>query len=615
MDNDGDLDIVVADANDTPMRYFHNIGTTLKTPVFIERIGIDNPFNGQLTGYRSTPALGDLDNDGDFDLVLTTNTRRQQAGDPSTGTLEYIENTATNLSPFADFDVGSESKPVFADVDGDGDNDVVVGEQDGVLNYFENISLPSGSPAYIQRLNGDNPFNTVSLSGNSAPALADLDGDNDLDVVIGASDGLLHFFQNNNSAYEEQTGENNPFNGLTVLGGTPALADIDNDGDFDAIVGGINGLLQYFENTGIAAAPQYQPRTGSDNPFNAVNEQSRSTPALFDFDSDGDLDLVLGRGGPIDDNNNGSLVYYENTGNSVVPEYIKRNSIDSRYPFNGPGITCGSTSNPINLIDVGDDSAPALADIDGDGDIDVLVGAGPSLNPTCDARNGRLTYYENQCDDCNLSFEERLTADNPFNDINISSFSRPAFGDTDNDGDFDVVVSTPQGLFYFENTSNAARPVYTPRTGADNPFSELTGTAGKGVALADFDGDAKIDLAIVNDDGGTLGLSYFKNIGTAEAPAYSSQGDPTPFTTVNAANANVFSPMLAVADLESTPGPEIVIGSFAGEWFYLKNTGSLANPQYQLQTDLNNPFVDINVGIGGIPSGSYAAPALADGAL
>ena len=150
------------------------------------QVTANGPFEGIIVGSYSTwlsfaaPALVDLDNDGDMDLV---------SGDDS-GTLLYFENTGTSTTPnfvprtgtanpFDGFDVGSDSAPVFGDLDADGDMDVVVGEKDGKLNYFENTGT-STAPVFVQRTGSANLFDGFSIGGYSKPALGDLDNDGTL---------------------------------------------------------------------------------------------------------------------------------------------------------------------------------------------------------------------------------------------------------------------------------------------------------------------------------------------------------------------------------------------------------------------------------------------------
>ncbi len=106
----------------------------------------------------------------------------------SGGTLKYFENTGTGAAPIfvaaagtaSPFDgVGTASAPGFADLDGDGDLDEVVGLGDGTLRYFENTGT-STAPAYLERVGAANPFNGVDVGEQARPSFADVDGDGDL---------------------------------------------------------------------------------------------------------------------------------------------------------------------------------------------------------------------------------------------------------------------------------------------------------------------------------------------------------------------------------------------------------------------------------------------------
>jgi hypothetical protein len=257
--------------------------------------------------------------------------------------------------PFAGIDIGSHSAPVFVDVDGDGDLDVFVGTQDGTLVFYENTGGTT-APAYTVRTGTDNPLDGVDLGDMAAPTFADIDGDGDLDVFVGSADGTISFFENTGTGtdpvFEARTDAANPLAGVDVGSmATPVFADLDGDGDLDAIVGEADGLLNYFENTGSATVPAYVPRTGSNNPLGGVDVGNMSAPALIDIDGDGDLDLVVGEIG-------GTLRYFENTGSATAPEYAEQTGTDNPL--------LGATSGTLSM--------PAFGDIDGDGDLDLLVG-------------------------------------------------------------------------------------------------------------------------------------------------------------------------------------------------------------------------------------------------
>ena len=95
----------------------------------------------------------------------------------------YTVRTGT-ANPWDGIDVGTYSTPTFADIDGDGDLDLVVGENDGNLNYYENTGTAS-DPIYTARTGTANPWDGIDVGGYSNPTFADIDGDGDLDLVVG----------------------------------------------------------------------------------------------------------------------------------------------------------------------------------------------------------------------------------------------------------------------------------------------------------------------------------------------------------------------------------------------------------------------------------------------
>ena len=186
--------------------------------------------------------------------------------------------------PFNGIDVGDSSTVSFGDLDGDGDPDAVVGESDGTINYYENTGTGL-APAYTLRTGTGNPFGGIDVGTFSRPSLADLDGDGDLDAVIGENLGTLNYYENTGTGlaptFTVRTGSANPFTGIDVgVSSATNLVDLDGDGDFDAVVGEDDGTLNYFENTGTTLAPAYVLRTGIVNPFNSIDVGFGSTPEL-----------------------------------------------------------------------------------------------------------------------------------------------------------------------------------------------------------------------------------------------------------------------------------------------------------------------------------------------
>ncbi|MEM8560229.1 MAG: VCBS repeat-containing protein, partial [Bacteroidota bacterium] len=261
---------------------------------------------------------------------------------------------------------GEDSSVSFADIDADGDFDMVYGDKYGAIRFFENVGTPT-SPAF--ELNRDADFFDEFLTNTTiaAPVLVDLDGDGDLEIVSSDYDGVVRYFENVGTPQSirpvERTGSDNPFSGFEEPLDGLEFADIDGDDDFDLITIGTAKFINYYENVGDATAPVFERRTGAANPFADVIRSSGLT--LGDGDGDGDLDLVIGSdGSPVGGR---SLQAYRNVGTPTAPEFMLVPA--ARDPL--------ASVNGLILT-------PEFVDLDGDGDLDLAFG---SLNA--------LRYLEN----------------------------------------------------------------------------------------------------------------------------------------------------------------------------------------------------------------------------
>ena len=236
-DGDGDLDMLVgnkisSESSDTAvLTRFENTGTPA-APQFMLRDSLDLH-----ASYHYAPAFADLDGDGDTEMLLGTWNDGVAFYERSEGGFEPVDLKFVQLTR------GSHSTPALVDIDADGDLDLFIGETSGTINFYENAGTPS-SPSY--ELVSDE-YLGIDIGRRSAPSFFDVDEDGDYDMIVGTEDSGLLVFRNagtaSDAAFEPAGAMMLRFPGMAV----PAFADLDDDGHMDLVVGGLGGGLRYFD--------------------------------------------------------------------------------------------------------------------------------------------------------------------------------------------------------------------------------------------------------------------------------------------------------------------------------------------------------------------------------
>ncbi len=433
-DADGLPDVVVADRLRDRVVWYRNLGSN----------AFDAPqiVNDDLNGAVAVVAA-DADQDGDLDLFASGRTDNKVVFHANDGSGEFTaELQLTELGFLGPQYIGS------ADVDGDGDEDVLAAAFTGdAISWFENLDS-DGTFGPERRISD-------RVNGPEIVLLADLDQDGDGDAISAS------FFDDKLAWYENLDGDGN-FGPQRLISGDAegpeylAVADIDGDDDLDLVSASrYDGKVAWYENIDGKGTFGFQTVIW-------VSAVFTTYVAVADLDGDGDLDVIANE--------------YERTSSTI--SWFE--NVDGDGTFGDQNVITRDVELPTEV---------AIADFDGDNDLDLATNSGD---------DGRLLWFENENGDGDFD-QGRLITDA----MDVPYSLRAADFDGDDDVDLVAVDLVADVVLWFENENSR---------GAFGPGQEIArdvnGPTAVAVADLDRDGDIDVLVALAGEDE----VTWYRNL-------------------------------------------------------------------------------------------------------
>lgn len=270
-------------------------------------------------GEGAYPVLFDADADGKKDLIVGN--LGYYNGSTNKSKLAYYKNIGSSSIPsfslitrdyqsFSAFNIYSMA-PTFGDLDNDGDKDLIIGDINGSLHYFENTSGPSNPAVFSNHVAN---YQGIDVGSFAYPQLFDVDKNGILDLVTGSQNGKIDFRKNTGTVFSPTfISQSAFFGGIDVrqpgwVTGYSMPHLFNDGGTTKLIVGSEIGNLYLYDNIDGNLAGSFNR---VDTTLFHINEGPRCAPFFEDITGDGKRDLFLG-------NYAGGLAFFNSTNVNAV---------------------------------------------------------------------------------------------------------------------------------------------------------------------------------------------------------------------------------------------------------------------------------------------------------
>lgn len=411
----------------------------------------------------------------------------------------WVKNLPATSCPWSSTDTDCHhASPALADITGDGKQEIIVGTNNGYVVVYRF----DGTILWQKDIGPALGMDPGSQQIASSPAVADIDKDGEMEVVVGA--GTIHgsvctqggviTLEHDGSIksgwpFLTQDDATDPSGCRDSVYSSPALGDLDNDGDLEIVFGSFDKRVYAVHHdgqlvTGFPPDSYHFARFGWDNLAGRLADTIWSSPALTDIDNDGYLDIVIGT-----DEGNFDNSWPAPPGNWSCPYRVAPTQGycgGSIYAFDRNGrILDGFPRYKHETIQ----STPAVMNMNSDGQAKIFVGTGSY-------------YYRTSPDKPALGFRV-FGMDSQGNDLpgweggkvvgGVVTAS-PSLGDITGDGQLDIVVAAQDKRLYawHRNGQLVSGFPMSPRTHLDQVIDPYG--IGTNFILADYTGDGKMEI-------------------------------------------------------------------------------------------------------------------------